>query len=287
MNIGYIISAYKYGAQVERLIRRLDGEGASFFLHIDKRAGGLREELSHRLRDVTDLHFLEQHRCVWGGFGHVAATLKGIDAICERRVPCEYVVLLTGQDYPIRPLQHIHEVLKHAEGRSFMEYFPLPTTMWDGGGFDRVLRWHLRVLGRHFVFPRRHTSRFARRFPAGFRPFGGSSYWCLARDVVDYVHAFFAANPSFVRFFRHVDVPDEVIFQTILLNSDLRDRIVNDDLRYIRWPDPASGSPAILTTSDFSDLARSPKLFGRKFDATVDENILDLIDARILGGKAP
>jgi Core-2/I-Branching enzyme len=282
MRIAYIISAYKCSAQLERLIRRLRGDGVSFFVHIDRRSP-IRDEILPRVRDVPDLHFLEQHRCVWGGFGHVAATVKGIRAISQGEVPCDYVVLLTGQDYPIKPTRTIREVLTRAEGRSFMEHFPLPSTTWAGGGLDRVLRWHVRWSRRHWVFPRRVDSPFARKFPTGFWPFGGSSYWCFSREVVEYLYSFLTRHPRFTRFFRYVDIPDEIIFQTILMNSPLRDTIVNDDLRHIEWRDLRSGSPTILTTADFPDLVVSGKLFARKFDLTVDAKILDMIDEGILG----
>ncbi len=285
MRIAYIISAYKYAVQVERLIRRLADDGVSFLVHIDRKSP-IHEELVARTRDVGGIYFVRRHRCDWGGFGHVAATLEGIRAICDGAADCDYAVLLTGQDYPIKNTDVIRETLQKADGRAFMEHFLLPTTEWEGSGLDRILRWHARWFGRHFVFPRNIDSPFARTFPMGLQPFGGSSYWCLPRDCVEYVGAFVSQHPRFVRFFHHVDVPDEIIFQTILLNSALGERVVNDNLRYIDWRDPTSGSPAVLTAADFTALAASPKLFARKFDAVVDAAILDTIDERLLGVAA-
>ena len=77
-------------------------------------------------------------------------------------------------------------------------------------------------------------------------------------------------------------MPDEIFFQTILLNSPFQRMAVNDNLRYIEWPNPDSGSPVILCKGDFGKLISSPKLFARKFDVTVDADVLDLIDQEIL-----
>jgi hypothetical protein len=82
-----------------------------------------------------------------------------------------------------------------------------------------------------------------------------------------------------IRFFKHVWIPDELFFQTIVMNSPLRDTIVNDDLRYVDWTRPTA--PAILGRQDFDTLRNSGKLFARKFDTTVDREILDLLDQRI------
>ena len=281
MRLAYIVSAYKYLEQLARLVHRLHDAGVGVFIHVDKRSGAI-DALVEATRDLRDVYFLDRHACLWGDFGHVAASLKGIEAIVARAVGYDYVILLTGQDYPIKTNRQIRDALQQAVGRSFMNYFSLPTSEWEGGGLDRIERWHLYAMNRHFVIPSPRWPFPKRRFPTGFRPFGGSSYWCLAWDCVRYVHQFTRANPRFVNFFRHVDVPDELFFQTVLLNSPLGERIVNDDLRYIEWRDVTSGSPSVLTSSDFPAIQASPKLFARKFDATLDAKILDLVDQRLL-----
>jgi hypothetical protein len=78
-----------------------------------------------------------------------------------------------------------------------------------------------------------------------------------------------------------VDVPDEIFFQTILMNSPHAENIINDDLRYLDWKDRNSGSPAVLSKTDLSNLLVSQKLFARKFDVKVEPKILDLIDQLI------
>jgi hypothetical protein len=115
----------------------------------------------------------------------------------------------------------------------------------------------------------------------GLEPFGGSSYWCLARDCIEYVHRFVHENRAFVNWFKTVDVPDEIFFQTILMNSSLAVNLVNDDLRYMEWPVPDSGSPSILRVEAFERFIRSPKLFARKFDASIDAQVLDRIDVAL------
>lgn len=89
-------------------------------------------------------------------------------------------------------------------------------------------------------------------------------------------------NKSFVNFFRYVDGPDEMFFQTLLLSSPLKDRIVNDNLFFIDWENPNPTRPRVFEKCDFERLVNSPKLFARKFDATRDSEILDLLDQKVL-----
>jgi hypothetical protein len=287
MNIAYIISAYKNSGQLVRLVRRLSAGGTSFFIHIDRKSRAeIFEGAFQQLRDIPDLRFLPRHRCHWGDFGHVRATLKGIHTLVTSGTPFDYAVLLTGQDYPVQSHDRIARFFAQAGGKSYLSYFPLPHEEWEHGGLDRIQRWHWRVLGRHISFPASRGLPLKRSFPAGFAPYGGSSYWCLSRACVQYIHDFVGRNPAFVSFFHTVDVPDEIFFQTLLLNSPLASALVNDDLRYIDWKDPDAGSPGLLVTEDFERIAGSGKLFARKFDETIDHEILDLLDRHIDRSRA-
>jgi hypothetical protein len=279
VRLAYIISAYQRLAQVARLVRRLRTDEASFFIHVDRKTDDREcRALMEELRDLRSVHFLQRHTCHWGGFGHVRATLKGIDLLQLGGDHSDYVILLTGQDYPIKSNEYIERFFRSAHPKSFMSSSALPSESWSPrGGLDRVEHRHLRLYGHHVRSP------FKRSFPAGLRPYGGGAYWCLSRECVEYVARFVAERPDVVSFFRHVDIPDEILFQTILMSSELRDTIVNDNLRYIDWT--RGRRPAILETKDFEALRSSPKLFARKFDIDQDENVLDLIDRHLLQPK--
>jgi hypothetical protein len=64
------------------------------------------------------------------------------------------------------------------------------------------------------------------------------------------------------------------------MSSELAPTVVNDNLRYIDWSRGAR--PAVLGMADLEALRRSPKLFARKFDVTVDRQVLDAIDRELL-----
>jgi hypothetical protein len=298
MRIAYIISAYKLPHLLVRLVQRLAAPGTCIYIHVDARTHhAIYRTMEEPLRDVTGVHFLPRHPCHWGDFGHVAATLKGLRALVASGQPFDYVALLTGQDYPLRPHPQILATLDDANGRVFMDWMPIPNEKWTDGGTDRIEHWHFRVGGRLLPFPgapfrygllNRAWSlparllRPRRRFPTGMQPFGGSSYWMMPADCARHVDEFVQTNPRFVRFFRRVLVPDEIFFQTIVMNSRFRRRVAQDDLRYVAW-ERDGAHPKILTVQDFDALVNSPNLFARKFDPQVDEAVLDRIDATLDG----
>ena len=261
-------------------MRVLQHDDTVFLIHVDRKTDDAEYSvLTQSLRELSSVRFLERHTCHWGGFGHVRATLKGIAELLARGDAFDYVILLTGQDYPIKSNERINQFFEERRPQSFMAFSALPSESWSPrGGLDRIEHWHVRAYGRHLHSP------FTRAFPTGLRPFGGGAYWCLSRTSIEYIARFVDTRPDVVSFFKHVDIPDEIFFQTILLNSHLRDTIVNDNLRYIDWT--RGRRPAILETRDFDALRASPKLFARKFDVDQDENVLDLIDSHLLGLEA-
>ena len=271
----YIVSAYKNLDQLVRLVDRLSAGRATVLIHVDRKTDDAEFQRLERALAGRGAHLLERHVCHWGGFGHVLATLKGIRALLESGNDFDHLVLLTGQDYPIKPPGEIERFFSEHRGTSFMAHSRMPSEWWSPrGGLDRIEYRHWRWRGHHARLP------WKRRFPAGLTPYGGGAYWNLARPCVEHVQRFVESRPDMVDFFRHVDIPDEVFFQTVVMNSDMAGSVVDDNLRYIDWT--RGPRPALLEARDLPVLEASPKLFARKFDVFHDAEILDLVDAQLL-----
>jgi Core-2/I-Branching enzyme len=289
IRIGYIISAYQKPESLIRLVRRLDSPRDWFFIHYDLRSPDQEFNLLRQaFRDKPNIKLLPRHKCRWGDFGHVLATLKGIEEIIRLGLTCDYAIVLTGQDYPIKPNEMIRHQLKAAAGRSFMESAAWPIPNWENGRvIRRIQNYHL-----HLPFPRWSRSLgwpasrqnipipLRRKIPGGLHPYFGSSYWYLHRRCLEYIHDYVLQNPDYVRFFYRVLIPDECFFQTLLMNSSMAQDIEKRALTYVDWRAPW---PGILTVHDLPRLLTSDCLFARKFDTRVDSEVLDRLDS---AGKA-
>lgn len=281
MEIACIILAHKYPKQLIRLIARLDAEQTSFWVHIDQKISNkIYQVIVSRLSNKQNVYFLERQNVYCGHFSQVYATYNGIKEIFQSNIPFDYVKLLSGQDYPIRPRGKIEKTLQESGKSSFLEFFPLPSKVWEiggerNGGLDRINYCYFHVLNRYFRLP------LKRKFPQGFEPFGRSAYWFLPREYAEYINNFIKKNLSFIKFFKNTKIPDESFFQTIICNSPLREKIINDNLTYTdwRWNSP---NPEILNRNYFKILFESKCLFARKFDITKDSDALDLIDSNFL-----
>ena len=159
MKVAYIVLAHKYPEQIIRLIDRLSTENTSFFIHIDKRVDDkIFQQIVSGISYIQNVFFLKRHRCYWGDFSIVDATIEGFKEIFDKNISFDWLILLSGQDYPIKSNSQIEEFLRKNEEKSFVDYFPLPRpenmpTKWTNGGFDRLNYWHFCIFNQRFVFP--------------------------------------------------------------------------------------------------------------------------------------
>lgn len=284
VRLAYVISAYRLPRQLVELVDVLDEPTTSFVISVDRHTATAEYEAMWRpLAGRRNVHFLTRHSSPYRSFGHVRSTLRGIDHLLCSGIEFDYLSVLTGQDLPIKTNAAIHERLAAAEGAGFLENFVLPDDRWGGGGLNRFTsifvhthRHHLQI-GRH-----RFGGLVASGLPFDVVPYGGSGYWTLPADIVRDVYDFVRANPAWARFFSTTDMPDETFFQTIVMNSPFADRIVADDLRLIDWSDRTE-LPRVWRSADFDDLAAAPDLFARKFDETIDAEVITRVVDELAG----
>ena len=95
MKICYIISAYKLPEQVIRLVKKLDSLGTFFNIHIDKRSDKqVFQVMKDALGSFENVVFLKRHPSFYGSYGHVRATLKGIDVILRSNPDFDYFFMI-------------------------------------------------------------------------------------------------------------------------------------------------------------------------------------------------
>jgi len=268
MKIVYIILAHRFPKQLARLVSRLDAPSVTFLVHIDGNTDDATHgEMVNAMLGHYNLFFLPRHRCSWSGWGIVQATLEGLEQVIRSGLSPDYVVLLSGQDYPLRSPAEIELFFAAHCGTSFIGVRQLPDYTWN---------WHGSL------------DRFrGQSLPAGMKPFGGSQWWALRGDCAAYIKGVADGDRDLMRLFERVGVPDEHFFQTVIANSPFRDRLSRTDTRAVQgvtYNDWERGSPKVLGVEDFERLIASHALFARKFDMAQDSAILDMIDAYVARG---
>lgn len=219
----------------------------------------------------------------------------------------DWLVYLSGQDYPVRPLPEIEGFLEASGYDGFLSYWDIhdgpPANPWRKrqgprrylAQYRRLPHWArgplkaARILEK--VSPVRthlHYGEYLgwkpRRNPfgAGFRCYGGRQWWTLSRRCVEYLRSSLSARKDVVEWFRRTMVPDEALVQTLLVNSG-RFNLFPHNRRYVDFSRSPDGHPRLLDRSDLPELTGGPYDFARKLDPAYDPEILSLLDERVLG----
>ncbi len=290
----FIILAHKNPFQVERLIKRLDDGVSSFFIHYDKKSLAIENLRFSELEGRID--WLEGLQTDWGGFNIVQATVNGLKAILSKKKEFEKIILLSGQDYPIKNNEFIDLYFSTSSYKVFLDYTIIPNyKRWKPrGGMYRIdsyylgLKKHEKLRAKTLNLLTKLIPAFGRKQP-GMIPYAGSQWWTLDMASLKYILQFLEDNPLYTRYHKYTFAPDELFFHTILLNTSdfkLRNSIKNDNLRFMKWEDSTTSHPDVLTVTDIHSIFKSQALFARKFDLSVDNRVCDLIDAHLCGKNA-
>lgn len=269
----FLIQAHKDMDQLNALIGQLVDPDFLVYVHLDRKCDLDPAQLHHAARMITrrvDVH--------WGRFSQVEATLVSIRQILAEVPRFDKLIFLSAQDFPLLPNKLLKRELEQVRAHELIETAPIGAGGWnvahryqyfhrEGGGFAERLACALanRIL---------RLCKRTRRFPDGLAPHGGSSWWALSRDCLAEVLRMADARPGLARFCATVQCPDELFFQTLVMNSPFAGRVLPENFRYIQWPEQGARNPKILDEHDFERIRASRAHFCRKLDSRASARLL-------------
>lgn len=278
MRVAHLILVHAHPNQLSRLVERLTHPKAVFFIHVDKKVNIV--DFECLFRDATNVFFIKNRVDIqWATYSMVEATVNGFKEILSKGIKVDYINLMSGQDYPIKPIAEFHDFLDANKGKAFMECLNVEKEWTEA--ISRVKEYHFnhwKIPGRfkfqkllNFILPNR-------KMPDGLIAVGRSQWFTISSKHVEFIIQRIDSSPHIVKFFTFSWAPDELIFQTLLFNSAYQKDIVGDNLRYIDWSDHKQ-NPKLLTSEDFNAFMQSDKFFARKFKE--NDEVLNMIDQRI------
>lgn len=279
MRVAHLIMAHKNPAQLVKLVERLHHPNFDIYLHIDAKVEIGQFET---LKNIPGLFFIKNRStCNWGGF----SLLKGIVQCTEevlRSGTYDFINMISGQDYPIQNSDYIYNFLKERPESIFISFEESHESEWWKKASDRYEKYHLtdyKIRGKYFIERLINIIMPKRKFPGNMTLYGGnkSCWWTLSSDSAAYVVSTLNNSPELNNFLKLCWGTDEFIIPTLIMNSDFKKNVINDNLRFIDWSE-GNAHPKIFEVNDFEEISRSNMLFARKFDMEVDSEILEKID---------
>ncbi|MBE9586353.1 glycosyl transferase [Mucilaginibacter sp. JRF] len=280
MKLAHLILAHQSPEQLSRLVSRISHPDADIFVHIDAKVSI--EPFEQALNADNVIFITDRVRVYWGAFSIVHATINGLKQILDSDVEYSYINLLSGHDYPLQSADALVDFLKANLGKAFMN-FRMAKPNWLEA-LPRVQKYHL----DNYRFPLRYRLQYVinkilpeRELPDSMVLVGRSQWFTMCDECVRYILEYWDSHSAFRRFIKLTWAPDEFVFQTILYNSPMNERMISNDLRFIDWS-RGGINPRLFTIDDADMLKKSGMFFARKFDMAHDSAILNYIDDELL-----
>lgn len=274
-----IMTAYKDADLINMLIGRYPNDWG-VFVHIDKKSPIEVEDIN------KNAIVIKKRRIFWGSINHVKAVLDLLLLAKEDKRNFDYYHIISGQDINVVSPEMFDVVLGDNKN-IYMNTFLLPLkswTPWGGGyfiyqrktlakycdvrGFSVFAKWNRTLIKWQEKY---HLLQRLPEFPL----YGGAFYCSLTDEAVNEVFAN-KMTRKMLKKMRFSTCGEELFFQTILMNSKLKNKVVDNCLRYIRWDVP--NPPKVLTTEDYDRMTSGGYLFARKVDKIISRNLIGMLD---------
>ncbi|HVR29552.1 MAG TPA: beta-1,6-N-acetylglucosaminyltransferase [Thermoanaerobaculia bacterium] len=304
MRVAYFVQTHRAPAQILRLLATLRRGSPQAPLVVGHCPSGepLDEDALARLGALV---FRPERPARRGYWSILEPYFAAVELLERRGVAYDWLVYLSGQDYPVQPLAASEARLAASGHDGYLTFRPAEAVSDEGRRRQGRRRYFyryrdlpraeplLRILRRlngvqpwwhvHLTYGPRLGVR-TRRTPFGpdLRPYVGSQWTTLRRACALRVLAAARAETALVEHFARTVCPDEAFVQTVLV-AEPRFRLANDSLRYVDVRGSRDGRPRVLGRADGPALVGGGFAFARKFDAEVDAIVLDWLDNEVLG----
>lgn len=265
--LGFIMLVHTGFERVTQVARQIACAGNPLVIHVDAKVS--KDNLSSLqagLADLDTIRFCQRHRCEWGTWSIVDAMQSATQVLLDSFPKVQHVYAMSGACLPLRPIGELETWLAQHPDTDFIESVNVADVNWTKGGLSEerfTMRFPFSFKRNKWLFDRfvdlQRRLPFKREVPAGLVPHMGSQWWCLTRETLKNILTD-PMRPQFERYFRHVWIPDESYFQTLVrLHSD---RIESRSLTLGKFDH--QGRPHVFYDDHLQLLRRSDCFMARK-----------------------
>lgn len=312
--IAYLVLSHTHPELVARLSDRLlrGDEECHVVVDHERSAPAVEPRLPRNPRLHTRL---SERPGGWGGYGLVSAV---IDAFAEvrRALDPDWLVLLSGQDYPVQPVGDLRRKLQSSSADAHLTVI---CQVPHEASVGLARWWHVRYYFRWWSLPRFpavlpprirrkrvhvvHRLSMAQRrlflwslprgsgtrigvprpetpFSDSYPCWAGYQWLAVSRRGLETLERELEARPELVELYKTSVIPDESMIQTVLLNSS--DLVTaQPNLTFQRPTGEGDAHAADLTLDDLPAILASGRHFARKMHPERSRALMDDLDRRL------
>jgi hypothetical protein len=274
LKIAVMMLVHKNENQVNRLVKHLSKD-FDVFVHIDKNC-------SLKIQTISNNVFVyKKYKTYWGSFNQIMATLYLLQEAHSKGY--DRYILISGQDLPIKPNKKINEFFENNNS----EYIDISIIPRNDGwpDMERLTQYHQDNKYRGNDAKYKLFFRIQRKIFSEINKYikrkleydfcGGSNWTNYTWNCVDKILKYLQTDKKYIKRYKWTNCADEIFYQTII--HQIEGLIIEDNsLRYIDWENGPE-YPRTLRIKDYEKIMNSDDLFARKFDETVDNEIINKI----------
>ncbi|XP_041943359.1 xylosyltransferase 1 [Alosa sapidissima] len=279
--------------QVQRLFKAIYHTSHFYYIHVDMRSNYLHREMLALAAQYPNVRVTTwRMSTIWGGASLLSMYLQAMaDLLAMKDWAWDFFINLSAADYPIRTNDQLVAFLSKYRDMNFIK----------SHGRDNARFIRKQGLDRLFFECDTHMWRLGdRKIPEGVSVDGGSDWFLMNHVFVDYViNSQDDLVTNMKRFYAYTLLPAESFFHTVLENSPHCESMVDNNLRITNWNrklgckcqykhivDWCGCSPNDFKPSDLPRFQQTtrPTFFARKFEASVNQEIVNQLDAFLFGG---
>ncbi|XP_069381468.1 xylosyltransferase 2 isoform X2 [Paralichthys olivaceus] len=282
--------------QLKRLIKAIYHRDHYYYIHVDKRSGYMHREVLQLAQQFPNVRATPWRMItIWGGASLLKAYLRSMqDLLSMLDWKWDFFINLSATDFPTRTNDELVAFLSQNRDKNFLK----------SHGRENARFIKKQGLDRLFHECDNHMWRLGERsIPEGLEVSGGSDWFALTRRFVEYViNSQDDLVTGLKQFYSYALLPAESFFHTVLGNSHMCDTLVDNNLRVTNWNrklgckcqykhivDWCGCSPNDFKPQDLIRIQQltRPTFFARKFESTVNQEAIDILDTHLYGQYAP
>ncbi|XP_072224663.1 xylosyltransferase 2 [Leuresthes tenuis] len=282
--------------QLKRLIKAIYHRDHYYYIHVDKRSGYMHREVLQIALQYPNIRATPWRMVtIWGGASLLKAYLRSMqDLLSMLDWKWDFFINLSATDFPTRTNDELVAFLSLHRDKNFLK----------SHGRENARFIKKQGLDRLFHECDNHMWRLGERsIPKGLEVSGGSDWFALTRHFVEYVmNSQDELVSGLKQFYTYALLPAESFFHTVLGNSHMCDSLVDNNLRVTNWNrklgckcqykhivDWCGCSPNDFKPQDLIRIQQltRPTFFARKFESTVNQEAIDILDTHLYGQYAP
>ncbi|XP_028843481.1 xylosyltransferase 2 [Denticeps clupeoides] len=282
--------------QLRRLFKAIYHKDHFYYIHVDKRSDYLHREVLRMTEMYPNVKATPWRMVtIWGGASLLKAYLRSMqDLLAMKDWTWDFFINLSATDFPTRTNDELVAFLSKHRDKNFLKSHGRENARFiKKQGLDRLFHEcdnHMWRLGE-------------RRIPEGLEVSGGSDWFALTRRFVEYVvNSDDELVAGLKQFYTYALLPAESFFHTVLGNSHMCGTLVDNNLRVTNWNrklgckcqykhivDWCGCSPNDFKPADLIRIQQltRPTFFARKFESTVNQEAIDILDAHLYGHYMP